>query len=231
MYISVRFGSFFAILSFLFVFLFLRTDNLFLMLWPAFSFLVVSMGYLGLGPKVFCKRTDGRLRVSIIILLAPYFLLLHISWIFARRLRVNLKAFDSLDHKLFIGRRLLNRECPKKITVVVDLTAEFSEVERLRSSTLYLAVPTLDTMPPPKQLMLKTLRILDTVDGLTLIHCAEGYGRTTTFTAALLLYRGRASSVDEALEQVITIRPTARISTQQRAFLDAFALSMSLKRI
>jgi hypothetical protein len=52
--------------------------------------------------------------------------------------------FQSLDHGILIGRRLLSHEYPPGIGSVVDLTCEFSECLPRATSITYLNIPILD---------------------------------------------------------------------------------------
>ena len=58
-----------------------------LLLWPALSFCIVASGYLGLGARVFSKRTDGTIAWFTLVVLFPYFLYAWTIWHCSRLLR------------------------------------------------------------------------------------------------------------------------------------------------
>ncbi|MCA9283735.1 MAG: dual specificity protein phosphatase family protein [Phycisphaerales bacterium] len=55
--------------------------------------------------------------------------------------------------------------------------------------------------------------------GTVLIHCGLGYARTAVVTAALLLDRRLATSVDDACRMVLAVRPRARFSHDAKQLL------------
>src|SRR5690348_5081561 len=54
---------------------FLNGRHHWLMLWPAMSFLIVSVAYFGGGPRLLGKRGNGKLHPIALIIHAPYLLL------------------------------------------------------------------------------------------------------------------------------------------------------------
>jgi len=51
-----------------------------LLVWPAVSFLLVTAAYLGLGPRIFGKRPNGRHAWWAVALLLPFLLLTWVVW-------------------------------------------------------------------------------------------------------------------------------------------------------
>lgn len=190
-----------------------------LLLWPATSFLLVGAAYAGLGPGVFAKRPDGSTAVWSLLLLLPYRALAWSVWRLFRALDSHPPVCELLPG-VFIGRRLLARELPAEIDHVFDLTCEFVEPAAIRRRTIYRAVPILDASAPDVSTLHKLLREIDRCDGNVYIHCAQGFGRTGTVAAALLLYRGLAGSVDEAVQLVGRKRSSARPRRAQHRFLE-----------
>src|ERR1043165_1690294 len=107
-----------------------------LLLWPGLSFLGVSLAYAGLGPKIFGKRADGSIPRWVVLAYFPYLLPTWIIWrvqcLFARE-----PACQHIAPGLWLGRRLLPAEVPAGATLIVDLTAEFSEPATIRSNRDY----------------------------------------------------------------------------------------------
>ena len=58
-----------------------------LKLWGSLALGVVGLGYAGVGPRIFGKGSDGRMRPLNVLILAPYLLLLWSVWHLSRALR------------------------------------------------------------------------------------------------------------------------------------------------
>lgn len=192
-----------------------------LLLWPAFSFALVSAGYFGLGPRVFHKSEQGQVPLFNRCLLLPYLLYLNAIWHVSRLLRPE-PPLHQLTENLYLSRRLLSHELPAEIVHVIDLTCEQSEPLALRQRG-YHCFPVLDRGAPPVDLLCEWVAQAAALEGPILIHCAEGHGRTGLFTAALLLYTGAAPSVEEALRFIQSRRPLVRLSGAQRQAIQQFS--------
>lgn len=189
-----------------------------LLLWPATSFLMVGAAYAVLGPGVFAKRRDGSTAVWSLLVLLPYRALAWSVWWVMRALDRHPPVSELLPG-VFIGRRLVASELPPDIDHVFDLTCEFTEPAAIRRRTDYHAVPILDAWAPNATELHELLGEIDRCQGNVYIHCAQGFGRTGTVAAALVLHRGLAESVDEAVQFVQQKRPPARPRRAQRRFL------------
>lgn len=190
-----------------------------ILLWPATSFFLVGVSYLGLGPRIFGKQKNGTLAWYSVILLLPYFLFTWGVWHLLRIVRKE-DCYNEVASGLFVGRRAFAHELPKEISMVVDLTCEFSEPQGVSDVPTYVCFPTLDASVPPDK---DFIRLVDTVanfSGKIYIHCAEGHGRSGTLATAVLIARGHAADVDEALNQLTKIRPEIRLGKEQRALLE-----------
>ncbi len=111
-----------------------------LLLWGSLALGVVGLGYVGVGPRIFGKSPDGRMRPLNVLVLAPYLLPTWSLWHLSRALRRE-APFNQLVEGITIGRRLLPGEYPEEIESVVDLTAEFPESFRIRQGRIYLGIP------------------------------------------------------------------------------------------
>ena len=200
-----------------------------LKLWGSLALGVVGLGYAGVGPRIFGKVSDGRMRPLNVLLLAPYLLLLWSVWHLSRALRRE-PPFHELVDGIIIGRRLLPGEYPEGIESVVDLTAEFPESSRIRQGRNYWTFPILDGSPSTPEALEQVARAIMDLPGDVYIHCAEGHGRTALVATSLLLARGDVRSADEAVALVLERRPLARMNASQRKVVDEVAESYSRSR-
>ncbi len=200
-----------------------------LVLWVSLALGVVGLGYAGVGPRIFGKRSDGRLRPLNALILAPYLLLLWSVWQLSRTLRRE-PPFNELVEGIIIGRRLLPSEYPEGIESVVDLTAEFSESSRIRQGRNYRVFPMLDATPSTPAVLEQVVQTIMDLPGDVYIHCAEGHGRTGLVATSLLLARGDARSADEAVALLLERRPLARMNAAQRKAVYEMAESYSRSR-
>lgn len=196
----------------------LRPWGLFL-LWPALSFFLVATAYLGIGPRVFGKRRNGRLRPLSSLLLCPFLLYTWLIW-FAVSKWGREAAFNRITEKLVVGRRLTANELPEGLSLVVDLTCEFDEPRDIVSRVEYCSFPTLDATAPPAAELEKLVRQLRSKEGTVYVHCAQGHGRTGLVAAAVLFASGGPSDASEALEAVRSARPGVRLQRSQKRCLN-----------
>jgi protein-tyrosine phosphatase len=190
------------------------------LLWPAASFLVVSVAYAGAGPRLLGKRRDGRIAAWALILLFPFFLLTWGVW-HVQRLVSRQSAATEVAPGLWIGRRPLPNEVPQGIALIVDLTSEFRELAATRTGRVYCCLPTLDAMSPARDDFCRMVADVAKHEGAVLIHCAAGHGRTAMFAVALLVARGLAPNVPAALAILQAARPKLRLNAHQRRQLNA----------
>ena len=186
--------------------------------WVAASLMVVGLGYLGLGPRVFGKRPDGTLALGSTLVLLPYLLCVWGVWRLVR-LVSSRRPFDELTAGILIGRRLFPSEYPRDVDHVLDLTCEFPEFRAVRQAKHYRSFPILDGYVPKLSELVGLIRRVNDVEGTLYIHCAEGYGRTGLVSAAILLARGLAADPRQALRMVQARRPRVALSRRQRRML------------
>jgi protein-tyrosine phosphatase len=183
-----------------------------LLAWPGLVGLVVAAGYGGLGPRIFAKRADGSLSPLRVALLLPYFLVARAVWGVLRMTRE--PQFHEIRPGLYLGRRPLERELPRDVRAVVDLTAEFTADRR--PGVEYLCAPALDGGVPEEQAMRDLLRALRKLDGPVYVHCAAGHARSAAVVSAMLVLEGRATGIDEAERVLKGIRPGVGMTASQR---------------
>jgi hypothetical protein len=189
-----------------------------LLFWVATSLMVVGLGYLGLGPRVFGKRPAGTLALGSTILLLPYLLCVWGTWRLARLL-TSRRPFDELTAGIIIGRRLFPSEYPPGVDHVLDLTCEFPEFDGVRRVKHYRCFPILDGHVPKLSELVGLTGRINEIEGTLYIHCAEGYGRTGLVSATILLARGLAADPHEALRIVQARRPGVALNGRQRRML------------
>lgn len=186
--------------------------------WPGLSFGVVAAAYLGLGPGILGKRANGTMAWYSVAILLPYLVLTWLTWHVAR-LTSREECCNEVVPGLFVGRRPLANEVPTEVTLVVDLTAEFAEARAVRTGRHYLALPTLDTGVPSEGDFEQLVREVADWPGPIYIHCAQGHGRTGLVAAAVMIAKGHAATVEEAVVALMKARPRLGVGKTQMAFL------------
>ncbi len=120
---------------------------------------------------------------------------------------------------LYVGRRAFAGELPKDVRAVADLTAEFAEPREVRDGRRYLCLPTLDDSVPPETEFREFVQAILSEPGPTYVHCAEGHGRSGMVAAALLVSKGLATDVEDAVAQLPKARPGIRLNERQAALV------------
>jgi membrane-associated phospholipid phosphatase len=197
-----------------------------LLLWPALALGIVSLGYLGVGPRVYMKR-GGCLAPGVRVLLAPVLLGQYLSLLYYQR---RSRPWDRVIPGVLMGRRLQSAEAERMaaqgVTAVLDLTAEFSEtVPFLR--TAYRNVPILDlTAPSPDQLR-EAVAFMDehARRGTVYVHCKVGYSRSAAVVGAYLLATGTVGTTEEAVACLRKARPAIVIRPEVWSALRTFEKS------
>jgi protein-tyrosine phosphatase len=186
-----------------------------LLLWPAVSFALVAFAYALNSYAMLGKRPSGTIALWAVILYLPFFLFTWTAWHTWRR-RSRAVACHEVVPGLWLSRRPLPHEVPPTVTHIVDLTCEFVALKRVRHKRIYRCIPMLDGMIPTAQRLHDEARSLAETQGVLLIHCAAGQGRTGLFAVAILLIRGLAPDVPTALQMLRAVRPVIRLNPAQR---------------
>ena len=140
--------------------------------------------------------------------------------------------FDQLTPNIWIGGaptypRDYDFLVDNEITAVLDLRAEREDdVGRLaRDGIDYLRLEVLDvTVPQPKAIDAGVELIHEHVqeDGVVLVHCAKGRGRSATLVAAYLMgYEGQ--SFEEANNFMVAKRPLVNLQRRHERVLGSWA--------
>lgn len=207
----MQYGLIFTLLGASWLFLAAQTRGIgWLMLWPAVAFLAVGAAYLGVGVKVFGKRSDGSMSPVHLAILLPYVCLAWSVWRLLALLS-NESPANEVAPGIWIGRRPRKCELPPGVKLVVDLTCELWESRGVRGACDYLSCPTLDAGVPDLE---KLSGIRGTSDPI-LIQCAQGHGRSAWVAALLLMDRGIADNADVAIRRIAAARPRIRINAGQ----------------
>ena len=185
-----------------------------LMCWVGLAYLLVSAAYLGVGPRIFGKKPNGRLSIYAQLALFPYLLITWTVW-YALRVFRKEPPYHQVLQDLYIGRRLLSGEYPNGFDSVLDLTCEFNEPNAVVARHRYYSLPILDACgATDANLLLQLQKIIDEA-GVLFIHCAEGHGRTGMVAAVALLLKGVANQPEEAMRFIQNRRPKVRLSHEQ----------------
>jgi len=114
---------------------------------------------------------------------------------------------------IYISRRPRLTELKEIYEVVIDLTAEFIESKEAGQSYFHLSW--LDGISPSNFKIPEGI----TTDSKILIYCAQGHGRSATYTAILLRQLKLCNSTAEAYHLILQSRPSAKVSKQQLQYL------------
>lgn len=96
-----------------------------LLFWCGVSFLALGAAYGWIGARVFGKRADGRMALWAMSLLMPYLLLTWTIWHLQIRIGKE-ESCNAIAPNIWLGHRPFLKDLPDNISLIVDLTAEFS---------------------------------------------------------------------------------------------------------
>ena len=196
--------------------------------WSAIAFLGVALAYAWLGPRTFLKRSDGRLSVFSHLLFGPYQLANHAVLVVSGLLGGE-PRFSEVVECVYVGRRLHFWDTAAVrqlgLVAVLDLTCEISEHYWVRKVPGYRLFRLLDRLAPTVSELDELARWIaqQRESGPVYVHCALGHGRSVLCVAAWLLLAGHASTPDEAVQKIQSVRPRAHLSRPQRECLEEFA--------
>ncbi|MBV6624319.1 MAG: dual specificity protein phosphatase family protein [Rivularia sp. (in: Bacteria)] len=193
----------------------------FIIFWCGLSFLTLGIAYGGLGARVFGKQKNGKISKFSFGFLLPYLLLTWAVW-HIQRLISKEDCCNQIIPGIWLGRRVYVNELPKNISLIVDLTAEFSEPINVISGKTYICIPTLDTDVPSERAFYKLIETISNWKGNIYIHCALGHGRSATVVAGVLIVKGLVNNLEEAEKLLKTVRPKIKFSQAQKKLLNNF---------
>jgi protein-tyrosine phosphatase len=199
-----------------------RPWGLFL-IWPAIALGIIASAYFGFGPGVF-RKTNGRLPWSTWFVLGPCLIGQYLSLLYYR---CQCRPWDAVLPGVWIGsqlgRRTANEAVRAGVASVLDLTAEFSEAQRLREID-YHNIPVLDlTAPTQAQLVeMASFIVNHSSRGVVYVHCKIGYSRSAAAVAAYLIMTGKATTAAEAIDVIRRARPSIVIRPEVVEALSEF---------
>jgi protein-tyrosine phosphatase len=179
--------------------------------------MIVALAYLA-GPRLMGKRSDGRFAWWSTVLLLPFRLITHGTWLLGKAIAAE-PVHAEIVPGVWMGRRARANELPPDIATIIDMTSELPDPRAVREREGYLCVPTLDASAPDEVAFKAALERIATSPGNVYIHCAQGHGRAGTLAAAVLIQRGLARDVDDAARQLARRRPRTRLNRRQRNFV------------
>jgi protein-tyrosine phosphatase len=199
-----------------------------LLAWMGLSFITVGIAYAGAGPRVFGKTAQGARRWWAYPLLLPYLLYTYVvAWI-RHRLSAEPAAHEVLPN-LWVGRWPGRTPLPPRVTLVIDMTAEFARARAARD-VAYVCYPTLDFLAPtPEHARAAVAQILSHPQGVYL-HCAFGHGRSAAIAALVLIARQQAGNAAEAHTHLRSTRRGVRFARHQHALIQSLAGSIGTHR-
>lgn len=164
--------------------------------WFAFSFLMVSLGYLALNETVFQKKANGKFSFAANVVMFPYrfFSKLTRKYFFKTN-NIETQVYENL----YIGdyNSSKNTSCDS----VFDLCVEY---EKANQKSNYINFPKIDLVPLSTKDLTEGIAILDDLlkENKVLVHCALGMSRSSTLVIAWLLDKKVVTSVKEAEEML-----------------------------
>lgn len=165
-----------------------------LFLWISFSLLMISLGYFGLGSKVFQKKANGNFTFASQVLFYPYRVVLKlIRKLFFSTYTEEQKITDQLYLGSYKSSQLTQCDA------ILDVCCEYPKASDKEN---YISFPILDLQLPPQEELHKgvlTLNELMQSNTSVLVHCALGLSRSASVIVAWLLYTRQFSSLEECL--------------------------------
>ncbi|MDX7987395.1 phosphatase PAP2/dual specificity phosphatase family protein [Xenorhabdus sp. 12] len=189
---------------------------LWILIWPAISLMMLSLGYAGLGCSIFQKQSNGRMSLSARWVLAPYQFGAWLSYLWFRRKSA---PYNQIEEGIILGS-LPHQSVIKsaQITSIFDMTAEWHK--HAYHPVNYISQPQLDLLPLTPDALQSAVCTLDDLHkkGRVLIHCTLGLSRSAMVVAAWLLKRHPEYDVDAVIDILRQARPHV---TFRQAHMDA----------
>lgn len=181
-----------------------------------------------LGPGIY-RKLHGRIALAGRLVLGPQFLAQYASWV---NYKQQCAAWNEVASQVWIGRRLTSAEAQQAqrqgVSAVLDLTAEFS-APRPFLKLNYFNLQILDLTAPTQLQLQQAVEFIEreSMHGTVYVHCKIGYSRSAAVLAAWLLATGRATTADDACDQLRQIRPTIVIRPEIHTALNTFASALA----
>ncbi len=206
----------------------LEMDNQLLkivLFWFSLSYPILGLIYFINKPKLFYKsKNSGKLSIISNLAILPYFLIIYSIWFFKYKFSKENK-YDFFFENYYIGKKLIYKDLPNDIEIVVDLTAELNEDYSIIQNKKYISFPILDASIPDEVDFYLFIKEVSKLRSNIYIHCAEGHGRTALVAIILYLIRNKKQSVEEAFEFIKGKRRKIKLNKEQESFLNKFVKS------
>lgn len=180
-----------------------------LMVWPVTSSLYLGLAYWLNSPRmVLGKQADGSISWFLFVFNMPWLLLTYVLHHLQKVFTKEARCHEIIGHNIWIGRMPGIGSDVSGFEQVIDLTAEFTVW--YQRPKVYVCCPNLDGIA------LKNFE-MNEIDATlkTLIHCAQGHGRSATFLSQLLASKDPELTPLEALHLIQKQRPHAKPSSGQ----------------
>lgn len=183
-----------------------------LMVWLAASTLLLAIAYGSRRPWLVCgKNNSGRLSLLLVIVNLPWLLFTWSIWLLTALLDREPPLTHIPGTRLWISRYPLFGVDLRAFDRIFDLTAEFPALGQKNAT--HECLPNLDGVALTR--WMPSLKV--DANQRILVHCAQGHGRSATFSAVLLAELGLFSSPEVAYRAILDARPAARVAASQWA--------------
>ena len=205
--------------------------------WSGFSLAAVSLAYVANYPALFRKREDGSIPFYIRWIFIPFLLGTGAYNAWARKYD-KVPPIQKIEPQLYLACRLSGSDVAalkeEGVDAILDVTAEFDGLDwsAYQYDCAYLNIPVLDhTSPTPEQLTtaINWIQQQTSAGKKVVVHCALGRGRSVLTVAAWLLAKDQTLSVMDAMNQIQSVRETARLNKKQLAALKSVKSGGRLK--
>jgi hypothetical protein len=187
-------------------------------IWTSATCAVAAAAYVANRPRWLGKEA-GRMTPCALLLL-PYHVAFRIACALMRWWR-GPDVPTLVAPGVWVGGRLDRASFPAGVTHVIDLVAEYPAPGWARALPGYRNLLVLDGgQPPDPGAFLALVSELRDEGGGVLVHCDSGRGRAPTLAAALLIARGLASDVADAVALVRARRVVAAPTRADLVFLE-----------
>jgi hypothetical protein len=186
--------------------------------WTAAACVIACLAYVRNRPA-WLGKVDGAIAPRAVLVL-PYLIAVRVACLTMARWR-RADGPTRVAPGIWLSGRIETGTLPAGVVTIVDLVAEYGADRRLRSLPGYRSLPVLDGgFPPDVEAFVQLVREVAAMDeGDVLVHCDSGRGRAPTFAAALLMARGLAGDVGEAVALMRVQRPVVAPTRSDLEFL------------
>ena len=133
-------------------------------------------------------------------------------------------SYNKIEELIYAGNNLCCQTHFEMELLSKGINADISfEAERLDNPAgvdYFFWFPWEEDTAPSTELIDIAMETMDSLSKRGIkayVHCKNGHGRTTTFLAAYYIYKGK--TVEEALDFVLSKRPSGHLNEVQKQFL------------